>query len=513
MATAPDTKLLQLSPLKEGSMKSKKSNKSKPSAGGKSGATSVITAASQLAVKLQPFSDWTDLVKLDPLIKSVPSGNEFKVLLNLVESSKNMPEWILDKDSTHFSPLRKKFSTEIDNLCATARAAHAKFHSMADGQRTGNFTMYSNANNAHPPNAMLQNDHPDTDMTIDDDVTTSAGGASLTDAQDELDIDLVDAMNTILFVARNGTNLLFRSSLCANEAERRIPIDSLLQRLFAEPNTTLMYCLERELRLPKVQGIAVQVTKPDALLVLEFMNLSSFRSAPADLHDRCCCVRHQVVKEALLVVHWLAEYKRDTSGQNQAMMGLVSAVNQRLALGIEDQFIFAMIQHTNEKVKVVAAIRKNQMIQVYKLGEYSLASPLEVTQLFLLHRGIKLLGKQYCDVIRRKGEAFEGIEDKLTDGFINWWKNSSPVLDVASTSNVSSTSGRPTISEATTTESFDEAKEAEPRDRGTLSDKTLGTPYLLLGKTMPCPKCSTTSKPCKIPARQRNNFAQMGFRF
>lgn len=122
--------------------------------------------------------------------------------------------------------------------------------------------------------------------------------------------------------------------------------------------------LERELRLPKVPGVAVQATKPDALLVIEFMDLDSFRSASADLHDRCCCVRHQVVKEALLVVHWLAEYKRDASGQNQAMMGLVSALNQRLALGIEDQFVFAMIQHMNEKVQVVAAIRKDGKVRL-----------------------------------------------------------------------------------------------------------------------------------------------------
>lgn len=78
-------------------------------------------------------------------------------------------------------------------------------------------------------------------MTIDDDVTKDAAGASLTDTQNELDIELVDAMNTILLVARNGNNLLYRSSLRANEAERRLPIDSLLQRLFVEPKTTMMY--------------------------------------------------------------------------------------------------------------------------------------------------------------------------------------------------------------------------------------------------------------------------------
>lgn len=120
--------------------------------------------------------------------------------------------------------------------------------------------------------------------------------------------------------------------------------------------------LERELRLPKAQDVVIQATKPGALVILEFMDLDSFRSASAELHDRCCCVCHQVVKEALLVIHWLAEYKLDTPGQNQAMMGLVSALNQRLALGIQDQFVFATIQHMNEKVQVVAAIRKDQMV-------------------------------------------------------------------------------------------------------------------------------------------------------
>lgn len=108
---------------------------------------------------------------------------------------------------------------------------------------------------------------------------------------------------------------------------------------------------------------------------------------------------------------------------------------------------------------------------MYKLGEYSLARPFEVTQLFLLHRGIKLLGKQYGDAIRQKGEALDGIEDKVIDGFTNWWSNPSPASNMSSTSNVPSISGRQTISEATTMEPVDEAQEAEPQDLRTSTDQ------------------------------------------
>lgn len=80
-------------------MGSKKSKKSKQSSGGESRATTAITAASKLAVKTELFSVWTELVKLDPQIQSLPSGDEFKVLLNLVESTKEMPEWILNQVS------------------------------------------------------------------------------------------------------------------------------------------------------------------------------------------------------------------------------------------------------------------------------------------------------------------------------------------------------------------------------------------------------------------------------
>lgn len=85
-----------------------------------------------------------------------------------------------------------------------------------------------------------------------------------------------------------------------------------------------------------------------------------------------------------------------------------------------------------------------------------------MTQLFLLHRGIKLLGRQYYDVIRRKGEAFEGIEDDVLDGFASWCSNRSSASDIPSTS------GSLGVAKI---ESVDGTEEVEFKDRGTLSDQ------------------------------------------
>ncbi|KAF8599453.1 hypothetical protein BDV93DRAFT_526115 [Ceratobasidium sp. AG-I] len=408
--------------------------------------SSVITTASELAIKPESFDDWAIAAKLNKSIhQNFPFGEDFKVLSDLVQLTNSVPTWIFDKGSSQFSVHRNYFPAEIKELCEDACAVRSQgLLSTADQQRSN-----------------LEGD----------------GDDSLSSTHDELSTDLVGAMGTILVLTRHSKNLRNRAEFGPNEAERRLPVDNLLLHLYLDPSTPMAYCLERELKLPKlnVKGVEVQSTKPDALVLLEFDWLQGYESAEDTLREQYSCLRQQTSRLLLRVVHWLVEYKRAASGTNQALMGLVSGLNQRLALGIRDQFVFATIRHAHDQVRVVAAIWKGQMIQVYHLATYSLIYPLDVVRLYLLHRAIKIQGVEYSAQIREKGTLRLGFPAEPSDGFASWWFTP-PIQDPLSTSGQSSTSGSLIIATSIG------ANKNEPHDHGVSDNQGFGNSLLALGE-------------------------------
>lgn len=164
------------------------------------------------------------------------------------------------------------------------------------------------------------------------------------------------------------------------------------------------------------------------------------------------------------------------------MMGLLSGLNQRLALGIENQFVFATLQIQSSTLQVVAAIRKNQevrfvptdyiclprrngQVRIYELAQYTLACPLQMTQFYLLHRCIMDLGTKYSEAIKEKFSSSNFLPDKPNDGFMDWWPYSPSISEGASTS------VGPSTLDTTTVHSADVAMEGELQDRGVSCDQ------------------------------------------
>ncbi|CAE7171338.1 unnamed protein product [Rhizoctonia solani] len=97
----------------------------------------------------------------------------------------------------------------------------------------------------------------------------------------------------------------------------------------------------------------------------------------------------------MILVHLVAEYKRDENGENKMKMGMMSALYQRKALGIEGQFAFGLFQFSGVGLQVVVGTWQDETIQFYRVGTYSRQSPETLVELYFLLRAIKHLAGKY----------------------------------------------------------------------------------------------------------------------
>ncbi|KAG8697978.1 hypothetical protein FRC11_014714, partial [Ceratobasidium sp. 423] len=104
------------------------------------------------------------------------------------------------------------------------------------------------------------------------------------------------------------------------------------------------------------------------------------------------------------LVHCVSEYKREGSGANQAMMGIVSAMYQKKLLGLK-QFVFGIFQLQSGFIDVVAAAWQNDRITIYKVGCYSLSSSTRLIEFYLALQGINQLARVYSDALKNSGRA------------------------------------------------------------------------------------------------------------
>lgn len=137
------------------------------------------------------------------------------------------------------------------------------------------------------------------------------------------------------------------------------------------------------------------------------------------MREHYSCIAHPSPPDEFLVLHMVNEYKLDTLGQNQVLMGLATALYQRRVLGFEDHFVFGTIHFdkvrlravaaTWEKGKVWASARGRRhsdlflcQIEVYKLKEFDMRDPVSMIQYYLLVRAINAIALRYCSAIRGK---------------------------------------------------------------------------------------------------------------
>ncbi|KAJ1309328.1 hypothetical protein OPQ81_004989 [Rhizoctonia solani] len=169
----------------------------------------------------------------------------------------------------------------------------------------------------------------------------------------------------------------------ATEMDMRVGIDNIISHIYGvEDNEHAEYWTERNLKLPANCSFNIAATTIDGF---SFFILSDHPTY------------------GLLVVHCVVEYKRSSSGVNQAMMGLVSGLYQRKALDQRDHFVFGMFQDDRDIVTVVAAIwrKDDPEIQVYTIGQYLLGSLMATVQLYFILRAIKDLARMYQEDIEK----------------------------------------------------------------------------------------------------------------
>ncbi|KAG8727523.1 hypothetical protein FRC11_012997, partial [Ceratobasidium sp. 423] len=247
------------------------------------------------------------------------------------------------------------------------------------------------------------------------------GGASTKYTfRDDADSELSSVIGTILQTCHHN-QVLKNEHDNPTETDRRITIDNLLS-LVCEINRSecLKYSTGHRLKLYKTHfgPVHVSTTTPDGVI---YLDVPEFRTYEAGSMDKAVSAFGPKAPKNLRVVHCVAEYKRDnTSGANQAILGIVSGIVQKRVLRRPEQFVFGIFQYETKFLQVVAAGYKGDKINLYDVGKYNLNYSLEVVQFYLVLMGIKKLSKTYLDTILKSDEplGLEILENPPADEWV-----------------------------------------------------------------------------------------------
>ncbi|KAJ1299565.1 hypothetical protein OPQ81_011972 [Rhizoctonia solani] len=191
------------------------------------------------------------------------------------------------------------------------------------------------------------------------------------------------------------------------EMDMRIGIDNIISHIYDVEDTNYIgYWTERDLKLPSNHSSNIATTTTDGFSFFISPDYDTYARMPQMIEAVTACSAPGASKD-LIVVHCVVEYKRTSSGANQAMMGLVSGLYQRKALDQRDHFVFGIFQDDRDLISVVAAIwRKDDPdIQVYLIGKYSLRNPIAAVQFYFVLRGIKDIARTYNEEIDKSWKA------------------------------------------------------------------------------------------------------------
>ncbi|QRV78640.1 hypothetical protein RhiJN_06655 [Ceratobasidium sp. AG-Ba] len=313
--------------------------------------TSTISA-SALARDDTKFAQWQHAARLAQVIRDLDMTQPDSCpasIRQLLLAAKRIPEWVSEIESIHLAQVAELYPKKTRDLCMRIR---------------GNLAL--------PTNAKLFETHHEEDR------------------------ELITLIPHIIDLSDRTEVFLLDHQACPNEAELRTGVDLLLYRIFPR-DSDIVHMLERSLKLPEVgMRPVVSSVKPDAIDVIRLPSLEPYRGG---ICDRLSCFFASKPPDRLQVVHCVTEFKSKGKGERQVLMGIVSAMYQRYALGIDNQLVFGIIQDDGLYFRVVAAKWQAGKIEVYNLGVFHLNQSIATLRFFVLLREIRRIGEGYLNEI------------------------------------------------------------------------------------------------------------------
>ncbi|CAE7077640.1 unnamed protein product [Rhizoctonia solani] len=312
---------------------------------------SQITAASDLGSK-PDFTLWASLVGLDPDIQSeIPSNAAFQVIRDIQNLSNRFPTWLTDPDSAQFKHIPETYHPLINDLCSTLLAAKnldpGRFH--------------------------------------------------------EDDFWLYCAISIILQACHHNM-MLGRHDIDPSERDMRFMIDCLLDDFCSSAEDRVVrYSINQDLKLPQARFGKYNVTntKAGGSMLVEVTNFEPYRANPET--QIVATELGPEIPRHLQVVHCVVGFQGQSSGKNRAMMGLVSAIHQKRALGVPEQFTFGVFQRQVHFLQVFAGAWQagESKIKLYDIGTYLLSNPVDAIRFYLVFRAIEQLAGVYLEQLRQ----------------------------------------------------------------------------------------------------------------
>ncbi|KEP55626.1 hypothetical protein V565_002400 [Rhizoctonia solani 123E] len=407
-----------------------------------------------------PLSDsyiaWTQHVRLDGEIRLLNDNArdhlpEVKKLLELVDKSLIVPEWLADNKSLQYDP-----------HCNRMKCFRSYIRGLSRGLSLSKYTKD-------------KDDH-------------------------DLSIEVEECLPFLLHIRRHADALqTYSLGLDPVEADRRHPVDTLASLVWDfQLDGAIIYRTERQLQIPRISTNHSRFTQPDACAFI-LMPDSPGVVASADLKPALSCFPRSLSSspECRFIPHWVTEFKphhSEPASRRQVVKGLVSALYQRRALGFPNHFVFGTAHHSRTCLEVLAAtwvpsddparlrahsaqeastesavppvdqansssgdslqggdvagggprtdkrvdsntkltiqdIKKYNKIVVYTIAKYSMLDIEPLLELYLLMRQTRILAQQYQEEIRKDGpDRIDQLSYGAKD-FYEWAPPPSPKSD------------------------------------------------------------------------------------
>jgi hypothetical protein len=258
-----------------------------------------------------------------------------------------------------------------------------------------------------------------------------------------------EGLPLILMLSQHQSQLMIEKSPRPKESDFRLPIDALISFVFrmlepSEGNVThhtdvvfslptdklelsVFHSCECPLTLPVSSPVEVSTAIADLAVCIDTRNFPV--GLPKRVRDEITAIdlnAEDALRSDLLVLHWVMEYQRETTGRRQLSFSLATAVHQPMALGFSERYVFGAAQggagvitthtatwsHNHNKGKITTknpciytgSISPVQVL-IYNLVTYSPDIPDQATSLFLFIRGVAKKAVEY--------EADLGVKEPL----------------------------------------------------------------------------------------------------
>ncbi|CAE6517088.1 unnamed protein product [Rhizoctonia solani] len=324
---------------------------------------SCVTSATQLVTSATELEDWARSIKLDLVIKTVvPDAAVFNPIRDIQAAATTIPIWLKNPDSPEFGYVFPVLLEWKDILCSTLQQSGSRYS---------------------PSHSK--------------------------------DLDFPQAVQVILRACYHQEVVLKTFGL-QSERSTRAYIDGLMDRSCEAVNDLVWYSTDRMLRLPvptsKLDRIRVSTITTSGGIFLPVPNFRPYELSP-EFRTAASALADPPETSKLMFIHWVTQYKRMGSSENRMKMAMASALQQKKALGLPDQFVFGVFQFDSDFLQVNAGRWIDDEIKIYKIGTYTLKSPASLVEFQLVVRRVNQLAPVYRDQLMEVAPALQrAIENK-----------------------------------------------------------------------------------------------------